>query len=230
MVIKTLKMLFAVSTSVVLAACSSIPNDAPIAVLVEIDRPSNTTDQTLVEGFKTAEPIYRQVPGLERKYFVFSDSVFGGVYLWENTAAAQSFFDAAWQERILQTYGQAASLTYFDAPVETEGGNPNSSGIDGVVAIVKVGAPWYAPRGAIVSRMEESVPQYQSIAGLDYKIYSIADAKQVGGIYLWDDPAAASNFFNADWHARIRETYGSDADLFMYSAPVIVVNTEDGGS
>jgi len=213
-----------------LAACSSVPQTAPVAVLVEIDRPAEASDQILKAGFEASLPTYRQIDGLERKYFVHSDAVFGGLYLWENRAAADAFFDSSWQDRIVTTYGQSASLTFFDAPVETAGGSPSSAGDDGSVAIVKVGAPWYAPRGTIVSRMAASVPKYAVIQGLDYKIYSIAGGKRVGGIYLWDDADAAAEFYDDAWHARIRDTYGKDAELSVYSAPVVLVNREANDS
>jgi hypothetical protein len=58
------------------------------------------------------------VSGLARKYFLITDDgQFGGVYLWKSRDAGQAFFDAAWRDRVLKTYGSPAQLDWFDAPV-----------------------------------------------------------------------------------------------------------------
>ena len=219
-------LLFASAFIPILISCASGSSKSPIAVLVEIERPDGLTDAALTSAFRDAVPTYESVSGLQRKYFVHSNTQFGGIYLWDDQDSADAFFSDAWDSRIQATYGQSAVLTQFDVPSETPGASPGTSGEDGVATIVKVSAPWYAPRGTIASRMEQSIPQYSSLPGLDYKLYSIADGKRVGGIYLWDNKAAAEAFYNADWNARILETYGEEADVSYYNAPVIVVNTE----
>lgn len=222
-----LKLLGVVATLFVLFACSSLPEDHDVAVLVEIDRPAGISDAELHDAFVKSLPLYKKVDGLKRKYFVHSEAHFGGVYLWDNTRSASAFFDSAWHNRIQSTYGQPASLTHFDVPTDTPGASPGSAGKDGVVAIVKVGAPWYAPLGTIASRMKDSIPDYNVITGLDYKIYSIADGKRVGGIYLWDNETAANAFYDPSWHARILATYDEKADLAFYRAPLVLVNQPD---
>lgn len=218
------KSLILAAASFGLAACSSIPANSPVAVLVEIDRPAGASDDVMKAAFSKSLPTYESVNGLQRKYFVLTETQFGGVYLWDNPDAAAAFFDEAWHARIRSTYGQDATLTEFDVVAETPGASPGSSGEDGVVAIVKVGAPWYAPRGTIAGRMEKTIPDYAAIAGLDFKLYTIADGKQIGGIYLWDNAAAAQSFYNDAWHQRIRDTYKDDADLDLYASPVILIN------
>ena len=222
-----LKLLGLVAVAFVSGACAGLPEDHEVAVLVQIDRPKGLSDTALEGAFRDSLPLYQQVEGLKRKYFVHTETQFGGVYLWTDKRSASAFFDSAWHTRIQTTYGKAATLTHFDVPTETPGASLGSAGKDGVVAIVKVGAPWYAPLGTIASRMQDSVPGYMAIAGLDYKIYSIASEKRVGGIYLWDNEAIANAFYDAAWHARILATYDEDADLTFYRAPLVLVNQWD---
>ena len=68
--------------------------------------------------FRAAIPVYQKVPGLMRKYFVISDDGrFGGIYLWDTQASADQWFNAAWHARVRTTYGAAAALEWFDAPI-----------------------------------------------------------------------------------------------------------------
>ncbi|MFC4292573.1 YdhR family protein [Sphingorhabdus arenilitoris] len=210
-----------------LAACTSPPHSGYQAVLVEVPRPNGLSDTELDTGFRQAIPIYEKVPGLLRKYFVRSQVSFGGVYLWADRASADAFYSAAWSERIAKTYGAPAKLTWFDVPVTTAGGSGGEAGSDAVVAIVKVPAPWYAPRSTINKRMAEAVPVFAKQPGLDFKYFTIANKKLVGGIYLWTDRASADAFYNADWHAAIKQKYGKPAAVEMFDAPVQI--TQPGG-
>jgi len=202
-----------------IAGCST-QFPGPVAVLVEVPRPAGATHETIDAGFREALSAFERVPGLQRKYFTRTDTDIGGVYLWDSVASAQAFFDEAWTTRVRCAYGSEPRLTYFDAPVSTPGGGEGSAGADSVVSIVRVTAPWYAPRALITSRMEDSVPRYAEIPGLDFKVYTIASGKQVGGIYLWAHARSAQAFYDAAWHQRIRETYEEDADIAYFHTPV----------
>ncbi len=37
-----------------------------------------------------------------------------------------------------------------------------------VAVVVKVTTPWYAPRFLVTSKMRDTIPQYQAIAGLNF--------------------------------------------------------------
>ncbi len=217
--------LIAVIGLVILGACASSRRDEPVAVLVEVARPAGVTDAQLIEGFAAALPAYTSVTGLERKYFTADGSSFGGVYLWSNRRSAEDFYSPAWEARIVSQYGSPARLTWFEAPVRTRGGAEGQSGRDAVVAIVRVPAPWYAPGGTIRSRMVKSIALYRDLPGLDFKYFTIADGKRIGGIYLWTDRAAAEAFYDEAWHTRIKDTYRKDANLKFLSAPVTLINT-----
>lgn len=217
--------LFTLFCLAALGACATSNRGEPVAVLVEVARPAGVTDAQLIEGFSGALPAYRAVPGLQRKYFTYDGSSFGGVYLWSNRAAAKTFYSADWEARIAAQYGRPATLTWFKAPVLSKGGAEGNAGRNAAVAIVRVPAPWYAPGRTIRSRMVKSVPLYKDLPGLDSKYFTIADGKRIGGIYLWVDQAAAYAFYDETWHKRIVETYGEDADLKFLSAPVTLINT-----
>ena len=88
------------------------------AAIVRIRIPTGVSRDTLIAEFNKSAPFYRSVSGLARKYFLITDDgQFGGVYLWKSRDAGQAFFDAAWRDRVLKTYGSPAQLDWFDAPV-----------------------------------------------------------------------------------------------------------------
>jgi hypothetical protein len=89
-----------------------------VATIVRIPIPAGVGRERLIAEFNKALPTYQAVPGLARKYFIITqDGKFGGVYLWTSRAAAQTFYSAAWHERVRATYGSAADVAWFDAPV-----------------------------------------------------------------------------------------------------------------
>lgn len=217
-------MILVVAVSALLISACAGGNTDTVAVLVEVDRPEGVIDDMLEAGLLDVAAIDRAVTGLQRKYVTRTDQSFGGVYLWADRKAAETFFSAAWQERIRQTYGVSPTLTWFEVPVGTSGGSLGEAGGEGVVAIVQVPAPWYAPDALIRRRMKHAVPLYTNVRGLDFKYFIIADGGRVGGIHLWTDQAAADAFYDAKWRTRTRQTYGEDADLQFFAAPVTVIN------
>ena len=90
-----------------------------ITVLVQFDlaEPIDLPDASrLFAG--TAEK-YRAVPGLVRKYYIRAEDGrrAGGVYLWENRAAAEDFYNGEWRAMVTERYGGPPTLVYFDSPV-----------------------------------------------------------------------------------------------------------------
>ncbi|MEO0974486.1 MAG: hypothetical protein AAFX85_15460, partial [Pseudomonadota bacterium] len=57
---------------------------------------------------------YRDVAGLDRKLFTIASQSrhAGGIYLWTSRSQAEAFFNDAWRQRILETYGEPADV-YF---------------------------------------------------------------------------------------------------------------------
>ena len=92
-----------------------------------------------------------------------------------------------------------------------------------VAVIVKVPKPWYAPRAVVVGKMRDTIPQYQNLPGLNYKMFSFARMDgHFGGIYLWRDRASAEAWFNPGWHERVKKTYGAFAAIEWFGTPVLL--------
>jgi heme-degrading monooxygenase HmoA len=90
-----------------------------VATLVLINTPAGAARERLVAEFNAALPAYRAVAGLLRKQFIIGEGGqrFGGLYLWQDEASARAWFNEAWSARVLQRYGQAAVIEWFDTPV-----------------------------------------------------------------------------------------------------------------
>ena len=65
--------------------------------------------------FERVAPRFREIPGLQRKYFVRGDHS-GGVYVWDDRAAAERYLDEAWSARMQASYGARPQVTYLDVP------------------------------------------------------------------------------------------------------------------
>lgn len=98
-----------------------------------------------------------------------------------------------------------------------------------VAVVVKVPTPWYAPRALVWSRMRGTVPSYESLPGLSFKAYAIAQADgRFGGLYLWTDLARARAWFNPAWFDRVEKERGAKAQVRFYEVPVAIDNTPGG--
>ncbi len=101
-------------------------DSAAVATLVEITIPKGVTRERLSAELIAAVPQYQEAPGLLRKHFTISDpGTFGGLYLWKDEASAKAWFNNAWHERVTRTYGQDATIEWFDTPIllPTQDGN-----------------------------------------------------------------------------------------------------------
>lgn len=114
----------AASQSLERAGPQAVNTAAHVVVQVVVQTPPGISREAIVQGFQNAVPTYAAVPGLIRKYFTVTDSGFGGTYLFVSRQAAENWFNAAWRQRVIATYGNAPVVTYFDAPVQVDGRNP----------------------------------------------------------------------------------------------------------
>jgi heme-degrading monooxygenase HmoA len=98
-----------------------------------------------------------------------------------------------------------------------------------VAVIVNVRKPWYAPKALVVANMRDTIAQYESLPGLDYKAFSFARADdQFGGIYLWKDKAAAGRWFGPAWFERVQRERGAAGNVRYFDVPVAVDNQPSG--
>ena len=119
----------------------------------------------------------------------------------------------------------AATCAAGGAFAET-GTDPASGNASAVVAVVEVPRPWYAPRFVVVSKMRDTVPQYERLPGLTYKAFTLtADGGRFGGIYLWADRAQAEAWFSPAWFARVEKERGAKGEVRFFDAPVVLDNS-----
>jgi heme-degrading monooxygenase HmoA len=120
----------------------------------------------------------------------------------------------------------AAGASLAEAqPVGGAGFDPASA----VAAIVKVPKPWYAPRALVISRMRETLAQYDALPGLVFKAYSLAQADgHYGGVYLWKDLSAARAHFSPAWFERVEKERGSKGEVRFFEVPVAIDNVAGG--
>lgn len=90
-----------------------------ITVIVNFPAPEGATVESMRDAFASTTPRYEKLPGLIRKYYLFDAdaSVGGGVYLWQDRAQAEAFYNAEWRERLAQKYGVSPKITFFESPV-----------------------------------------------------------------------------------------------------------------
>jgi heme-degrading monooxygenase HmoA len=102
---------------VVVTNAPATPGASHVSTLVTVTKPVQVSMERLIAEFTAAAPIYQNVPGLLRKYFIITDDgKFGGVYLWDTQTSAQQWFNPAWHQRVRKTYGVDANIEWFDAP------------------------------------------------------------------------------------------------------------------
>ena len=98
-----------------------------------------------------------------------------------------------------------------------------------VVVVVKVPTPWYAPKALVASKMRDTIPTYERIDGLNFKVFSMArESGDFGGIYHWLDKGAAQRWFTPQWFERVRQERGNAAVVRYFDAPLTVDNTPGG--
>jgi hypothetical protein len=90
-------------------------------VIVQFDLPKRTEEQAVKGGTSTA-PIYRNLAakGLIRKDYINGDAGTGGVYLWDNRAAAEAWFTQARIAELTERFGARPRLTWYDTHVTVD--------------------------------------------------------------------------------------------------------------
>ena len=90
-----------------------------VTAIVRFTLPEGKTQEDMAAAYERSAPLYRDVPGLVRKYYLLSEDARtgGGVYLFESRAHAERLYDEAWRAGLRERLGVEASIEYFDSPV-----------------------------------------------------------------------------------------------------------------
>ena len=86
-------------------------------VQIRLDKPLSLDGAR--EVFSGTAPRYRDVQGLIRKYYLISEDgkTAGVVYLWKSRKDAEQLYTGEWKNFIIEKYGTAPSVIYFNSPV-----------------------------------------------------------------------------------------------------------------
>jgi hypothetical protein len=89
-----------------------------ITAIVKFPLPAGTNLEDARAMYEASAPNYENLPGLVRKYYLFSeDGTGGGAYLWESRAAAEKLYSGAWRDSIRERFGADPVVEYFESPV-----------------------------------------------------------------------------------------------------------------
>ena len=89
-----------------------------IIAIVRISVPGPKRDQDLVTAQSLeATKIFKDVPGLRRKYFLNSEMGGGGVYEFASRAEAEAWFHDGWADWMEGRFGVRPTLELWDCPV-----------------------------------------------------------------------------------------------------------------
>jgi Putative mono-oxygenase ydhR len=114
-----------------------------ITAIVLYDLPPSIGIEECRTHFAGIAPDFMGVPGFVRKQFICSNDgrVAGGVYMWETQAAAERFYNGPWCKGIIERYGNAPRIQYFETVALAD----KASGYAGALHSLTVeAAPFYA--------------------------------------------------------------------------------------
>ena len=90
-----------------------------VTAIVRFALPEDKTREAATAAFEASAPLYRDVVGLIRKYYLLSEDgrTGGGVYLFNSREDAERLYDEAWRAGIRERLGVEPSIEYFESPV-----------------------------------------------------------------------------------------------------------------
>ena len=90
-----------------------------ITTITEFAMPEPITLEEAKQIFSSTAPTYREVPGLLRKTYLFSEDgkTMGGVYFWTSRQAAEAMYTPEWRAFVKEKYDTEPRVTYFESPV-----------------------------------------------------------------------------------------------------------------
>ena len=90
-----------------------------ITEIVLFKLPAGMTRADYFARAKESAPMWGANPTLIRKNYLFDAErgLGGGAYTWPSIDEAKEWHGAAFQKRILETFGSEATFTYYDTPI-----------------------------------------------------------------------------------------------------------------
>jgi hypothetical protein len=90
-----------------------------ITAIVQFNLPASITPDQAQASFAYVAAMFRDIPGLIRKYFLLSEdgTTAGGVYLWNSREDAENFYTENFKLSIVEKFGSEPAITYFGSPV-----------------------------------------------------------------------------------------------------------------
>ena len=90
-----------------------------ISEYVLFDLPVGISREKVVKDMEDIAPHWRKNPDLIRKTFLYDPgkNQGGALYTWHNREAADKAHDAAWRQRLMETYGTEPTIRYFETPL-----------------------------------------------------------------------------------------------------------------
>ena len=87
-------------------------------VIVTFPLAEGTSMEDAKALFEASAPTYENIPGLIRKYYLYSEEPLGGgVYLWKSREAAEKLYTQAWCDGLAERLGAQPKIEYFYSPV-----------------------------------------------------------------------------------------------------------------
>lgn len=205
-----------------------------VVVIVKVPKPWYAPDTLVVRKMRAALPQYQRIPGLTYKIFSIArpGGEFGGIYLWQDRASAEAWFNPAWYRRVKTERGVDANVRMFDTPrifdnlsSAASPGATASSFDDAVLTLVTVPMPTGMSREQALRGFDAEMAIERRAPGLLRRYAVLTGDGRFGGAYLWRDEVAAKRWFNATWQRKARALYDSEPQIEWFDAPILMPST-----
>lgn len=196
-------------------------------VVVRVPSPWWAPQFVITGKFIDSIPEYARAPGLEQKSYTFSDDRrFGGVYLWESRAAAETWFNDAWHARVKKQRGVDGDVRILDARF-TVPGPSSASGKELPQHALRTEAAvtWLTslPKLADAAGKLEALAQQLPLApGLIRVSFITEPDGRAGVVSLWTSREAARAYWTEERKAAAAKVIGTEVDLTWFDAPVLL--------
>lgn len=199
---------------------------APVAVVVKVAKPWYAPRALVVSRMRKTVAQYEAIPGLSYKAYTLARPAgeFGGIYLWKDAERAQSWFSAAWFNRVLEERGTPANVRMFEIVAvldNTPGGTPASSDSAAVATLVKMPWPTGSSREMVVQQLQLSLKSVGGAPGLLRSYLFLTEQEGWGGIHLWENETSAQAGLDQFRISGDKPIYGPEASVEWFDTPIL---------